>query len=223
MAEDITYDENLIDSRFYRQREELNNSREKDEPNSQREPASKNKKKDVFRVGVNLSANTEVQSDEYIRLMTQEEERKLRVRENAKRAGKHGARALEKYESGHEVGAFMEVMKLAYDLRKIVDDHNTAPFFIGLIVAMISDFADSTWFIGIFFRVPLFFFLWGRGAFKVRVICRVLLFLDCIPFFGWLPLSTISVLYTWRKSSHEAKRAKKKLKKLELSFGTLPT
>jgi len=122
-------------------------------------------------------------------------------------------KSLKKVASGPKYKVPFEAIKLGLKLRKDVDDHKKAPWVVAVAFAMIVDLADATWIIGFFLKFVLFIFLWGRGTWKVKITCRLLLLFDMIPPICWLPLSTIAVLYAWRKSSKEAEAAEKKLEK----------
>lgn len=124
------------------------------------------------------------------------------------------ARSLGRVTKGPKYKAPLEAVKLARSFRKKVKEHNNSPYLIVLLVAIATDFADATWIIGLFCKPFLFYFLWGKGTMKVKITLRALLFLDCIPGISWLPMSTIAVLYAWRRSSKEADHAKKKLRQL---------
>ena len=112
------------------------------------------------------------------------------------------------------IAAPVEALKLAHSFRQKVKDHDNSPYIVLILVAVAADFADFLWIAGVFGKLLLFYFLWGKGTLKVKIILRALLFIDCIPFVGWLPLSTISVLYAWRNSHKEAEEAKEKLEKM---------
>jgi len=129
------------------------------------------------------------------------------------------AKSIAKVMEGPKWKAPMEALKLAYKLRKRVKEGENTPFLIALLVAIAIDFADATWFIGLFCKPFLFFFLWGKGTFKIKVTVRILLFIDCIPIISLLPLSTVCVFYAWHHVRKEVKKDKKKLEKIEKELG----
>lgn len=138
-------------------------------------------------------------------------ERVRREDEKKKEVGssRQALRSAKKVIAGPKWKAPIEALKLAHGFRKKVKEGDTSPFAMALVVAIIIDFADATWFIGLFLKPFLFYFLWGKGTLKVKITCRVLLFFDCIPFVSWLPLSSIAVLYAWKKAKKENEENKK--------------
>jgi hypothetical protein len=127
---------------------------------------------------------------------------------------KETAKTAEKVIRGPKWKAPVEAIKLASYFRKKVDNHENSPYFIVLLVAIAIDIADASWIIGFVCKPFLFWFLWGKGTWKIKWTLRILLFFDCIPFVSWLLLSTISVVVAWRHSSKEAKKAKENLEAL---------
>lgn len=129
------------------------------------------------------------------------------------------ARSLEKIERAvlqqKKLSAILETLKLAHSFRKKIADYDNTPFPIILIAAIVSDFVDIIPFVGTLLKIFQFYALWGKGAWKVKVFCRILLFFDMIPPLSWLPMSTISVAYVWRKCAQEAAENKKSLDKAE--------
>jgi len=117
--------------------------------------------------------------------------------------------------AGSKIKAIAEGLKLAHSFRKKVEAGDNSPFLIALIAAILIDLADLSVIVGLLLKPALFYFLWGKGTFKVKITIRIALFLDCIPGVSWLPLSTISVLYAWRHISKEAEESKNNLEKIE--------
>lgn len=135
--------------------------------------------------------------------------------------------------------AIKEVLLIAHSFREKIAQHDNTPYFIILIVGVAADFGDFTFIIGFLIKLFLFYVLWGRGTWKAKtgaklsvaaskrlaktaagkaIIARVALMLgvDSIPVLGAvLPLSTIAVIYAWRKSAKEAQENRIEVSKLE--------
>ena len=125
--------------------------------------------------------------------------------------------AAEKALAGPKYKVPLEAIKLAHSFRQKVKEHDNSPYLVIILVAIIIDFADATWFIGLFMKPLLFYFLWGRGTMKVKIAIRSMLFFDMIPPISSLPLSTIAVRYAYNRSRKEAGKAKEELKKANQS------
>ena len=138
-----------------------------------------------------------------------------RANDHRKGTMRESAESVKKAIAGQKWRAPIEAMKLAHSLRQRVKEGEQSPFLVALVGAIIIDLADSTWVIGLCLKLPMFVFLWGKGTFKVKVITRMLLLFDCIPFVSWLPLTTICVLYAWHRTRKEIEENKKKIKEID--------
>lgn len=130
------------------------------------------------------------------------------------------ATALRKASESKSTAVF-QALKLGLQFRRMAKENDTSMFPLMLGVALIIDFGDATvigFLITFFFKPLMFIFLWGRGAWKVRVTARILLFFDLFPVISALPLTTIALVYVWKKMSDKAQHAKKELKKTERSI-----
>lgn len=111
-------------------------------------------------------------------------------------------------------------VKLALAYRKEIEKGNFSVFIPALAIALFKDgLLDEIPIIGtilgIFASVFLFFFLWGKGRWKVRLAVFILSFLDLIPGPNVLPMSTLAVLYAYHYCKKKAEKAEEKLKKLD--------
>lgn len=124
--------------------------------------------------------------------------------------------------SGSKLKAPIEALKLGFYLRKKLNQHNEAAMTIAFVLAIAIDFVDNIpvagYIVTLFLKPLLFIILWGRGAWKVKLTCRILLFLEFIPFVNKLPLNTIAVIYVYKKLKKESSEAEDKLKQLAESY-----
>jgi len=107
--------------------------------------------------------------------------------------------------------------------KRIAEGHDKSVLFFGLTLALIKD-GVADWFLDPFFigevpfigQIPgyivtalLVYFMWGKGMLKRKIAMRVIIFLtiDNFPLLiNNLPLTTITVLWSW---SHVKERALK--------------
>ncbi|MCF7865582.1 MAG: hypothetical protein K9M11_03700 [Candidatus Pacebacteria bacterium] len=122
--------------------------------------------------------------------------------------------------------------RLAERLNKEIEKGNdTGPFLVALGVAVLKDTMDIVlsfavvglvpgvgWAISLFVTTFLFFFMLGKGWFlstRLRIWFWVLgFFVDGLPVFGDLPISSILVIYAWHLTKKKAEESSVKLKNL---------
>jgi hypothetical protein len=131
-----------------------------------------------------------------------------------------GARTFINVAEGPKWKAPFAALSLAHTYRKKVKDHDNSPFWVALVFAIILDLLDYLDITGGFIVAILKWFwfipfMFGRGSWKAKLVSRIIVGADSIPFINWLPLCTVAVIYAWRKSAKEARVAKENLKEIE--------
>lgn len=122
--------------------------------------------------------------------------------------------------------------RLAERLNSEIEKGNTTgPFLLALGIALIKDSLDIIltlavvglvpglgWAISLSVTTFLFFFMLGKGWFlktRVRIWFWILgFFVDGIPAFDMLPITSILVIYAWHLTKKRAKEADFKLRRL---------
>ncbi|MEI7620946.1 MAG: hypothetical protein WCJ51_00260, partial [Candidatus Moraniibacteriota bacterium] len=132
--------------------------------------------------------------------------------------GKEVAKIAAEAEEGREFKSLVDAIKLARELRKDVKDHYAAPWLIAITAAIVSD-SDPIGVIGLPIKVFLFFFLWGKGRLKYRIIRYILMTFELMPIVGYLPMTIGAVLFCWHESNKKCKKSSEKLEKLKSIFG----
>jgi len=137
---------------------------------------------------------------------------------NEKNTYQEAATSFQRVLKENKFKAPAEAFRLAIKMREAAENHEKAPWVIAIVVAMSCDPLDivpvAGWIISWCFRPYLFFFLWGRGTWRIRLIYYGLLLLDYIPVINILPISTACVLYAYYRSKKEIRIAEKKLELL---------
>jgi hypothetical protein len=124
--------------------------------------------------------------------------------------------SFKKTAAGSPAMAPVRAVQLGKKMRKAAKDGQQSSWLIAFALAVACDCADfipvAGWIITLFFRPTLFIFLWGRGAWKIKLVCYSLVFLDFIPVVSMIPLSTISVAYAYKKSREKIRSSKAEFK-----------
>ncbi len=115
-------------------------------------------------------------------------------------------------------------------LRDNESEHREEVFLIALMAAASIDFgtdviatalsfvAGPVWVpfvVGAVAGMPLFFFLWGRGIWKVRVFFGIAELFGFIPGISLIPMKSIGVLYAWDQSRKKAQEDGEKADRVE--------
>jgi hypothetical protein len=129
---------------------------------------------------------------------------------------KEAGASFRKTAAGSPVTAPVRAVRLGRKMRKAADEGQKSPWLIAFALAIACDCMDfipiAGWIITLFFRPTLFIFLWGKGTWKIKLVCYGLVFLDFIPIIDMLPLSTISVAYAYKKSREKIRSSKAEFK-----------
>jgi hypothetical protein len=124
--------------------------------------------------------------------------------------------SFKKTAAGSPAMAPIRAVQLGKKMRRAAKEGQQSSWLIAFALAIACDCADfipvAGWIITLFFRPTLFIFLWGRGTWKIKLVCYTLVFLDFIPVISMIPLSTISVAYAYAKSIKKIKEVKAQLK-----------
>jgi len=115
--------------------------------------------------------------------------------------------------SQNKISALFKALGSALKARKEAEKGMNAPWGIAIAAAIAIDGADfipiAGWMITLIARPFIFIFLFGNGRWwKKRIIRRLFLMLaiDSIPPFNFLPLTIISVLMAYRQTKREFKQ-----------------
>ena len=134
-------------------------------------------------------------------------------------------KSLQKATEGPKYKMPIEAIKLAFQLRKDVKEGDEgAAFQVAFAFAVIIDIIDLIPIAGqiaTYFMKPfLFVFLWGKGAWKVKLMRFVFFALVIIShsFLNMVPWTTIAVAYSYHHVMKKADESKKELKKLEKTY-----
>lgn len=133
-----------------------------------------------------------------------------------KKTYQEAGKSIRKAATGSPVMAPVRAVRLASKMRKAAESGSQTPWLIAFTLAIACDAMDvipvAGWIVTFFFRPFLFVFLWGKGTWKIKLVCYGLVFLDFIPVIDMLPLSTISVAYAYAKSRKKLHSQKSNLK-----------
>ena len=123
---------------------------------------------------------------------------------------------LKKASAGTPITAPLRAFSLASKMRRKALEGKQAPWLIAFAFAITCDglglIPIAGWVVSLFLRPCLFFFLWGRGTWKIRLLCYGLILFDFVPIVEIFPLSTISVTFAYLKSEKQHLSAKEGLK-----------
>lgn len=130
------------------------------------------------------------------------------------------------------VGAVLQGRALGKGLRAKAAENKNWPYMIMLVVALTKDLMDIfsvellslfDWVFDLMIWAMLFFFLYGQGTAKVRMLTRVIGWFEVIPGIGILPVWTIAVLYAWKNKSDYARKQEQKADDIDRSVKRVET
>lgn len=136
---------------------------------------------------------------------------------------KDTAQTLQRVVAGPKYKAPVEAITLGFRLRQELKQGEGYVLVIALAFAFAIDFIDlvpvAGWMVNWFFKPALFFMLWGYGTWKLKLTRAVLIIFDLVPFVSVLPMSVVSVVYTYHVIKKREKEARQELEELREVFG----